>query len=126
VTYQELDDFGYAKHSIRDDDFAGHNGESPNQVAERMERTVGEIRGSHAGENIILVSHGGAIAHLVARLLGTRPAFGHQYLMHNSAITELCFKEGHDRPELSTLNFHEHLPEDLKVDPARRDEPVRK
>ena len=126
VTYQELDDFGYAKHSIRDDDFTGHNGESPNQVAERMARAVGEIRDSHANENIILVSHGGAIAHLIARLLGTRPAFGHQYLMHNSAVTELTFKEGHDRPELSTLNFHEHLPEDLKVDPARRDEPVRK
>ena len=126
ATYQELDDFGYARNSIRDDDFDGHNGESPNQLADRMARTVSEIRSRHPRENIILVSHGGAIAHLIARLLGTRPAFGHQYLMHNSAVTELAFKNGNDKPELSTLNFHDHLPEDLKVDPLRRDQQVRK
>ena len=71
-------------------------------------------------ENIIVVSHGGAIAHLIARLMGTRPAFGHQYIMHNSAVTELAFREGSQKPELSTLNFHDHLPEDLKVEPTRR------
>jgi broad specificity phosphatase PhoE len=122
VTYQELDDFGFAKHSIRDDHFRGHNGESPIQLGDRMARALSEIRGRHPGENIILVSHGAAIAHLIARLLVTRPAFGHQYLMHNSAVTELAFEDGQDKPELSTLNFHDHLPEDLKIDPTRRDE----
>jgi broad specificity phosphatase PhoE len=121
VTYQELSDFGFAKRSMRDDDFRGHNGESPSQLGDRMERAVAEIRDGHPGENIILVSHGAAIAHLLARLLGTRPAFGHQYLMYNTAVTELAFTRGEDKPELSTLNFHDHLPEDLKVDPARRD-----
>ena len=121
VTYQELDDHGYAKHSIKDDNFCGHNGESPNQVGDRMARAVGEIRGRHPDENIILVSHGAAIAHLIARLLGTRPAFGPQYLMHNSAVTELAFEDGRTKPELSKLNFYDHLPEDLKVDPTRRD-----
>jgi broad specificity phosphatase PhoE len=124
VTYQELDDFGYVRRSIRDDDFRGHNGESPNQLGDRMVRTVSDIRGRHPDENIILVSHGAAIAHLVARLLGTRPAFGHQYLMHNSAVTELAFEAGTDKPELSTLNFHDHLPEELKMDPIRGDEHV--
>ena len=126
VTYQELEDFGFAKHSIRDDHFSGHNGESPIQLGNRMARTVREIRGRHPGENIILVSHGAAIAHLIARLLDTRPAFGHQYLMHNSAVTELAFEDGQDRPKLSTLNFHDHLPEDLKIDPAPRDQRARK
>jgi broad specificity phosphatase PhoE len=121
VTYQELDDFGFAKRSIRDDDFRGHNGESPNQLGERMARTVDEIRARHPGENLILVSHGAAIAHLIARLLDTRPAFGPQYLMHNSAVTELAFSSGSETPELSRLNFHEHLPEDLKIDPRGRD-----
>ena len=120
VTYQELDGSGYAKHSIKDDDFTGHNGESPNQLADRMARALSEIRGWHPDENIIVVSHGGAIAHLIARLMGTRPAFGHQYIMHNSAVTELAFREGSQKPELSTLNFHDHLPEDLKVEPTRR------
>jgi broad specificity phosphatase PhoE len=126
VTYQELEEFGFARRSIRDDDFRGHNGESPNQLGGRMAGAVGEIRSRHPGENLILVSHGAAIAHLLARLLDTRPAFGHQYLMHNSAVTELAFRDGDPIPELSTLNFHDHLPEDLRVDPARRDPEVRK
>lgn len=120
ITYKELDEFGFAKHSIRDDDFRGHNGESPNQLADRMASVLEEVRAQHPGENIIFVSHGAAIAHLLARLMDTTPAFGHQYLMHNSAITEITFHGGDDKPELSTLNFHEHLPEELKVDPIKR------
>jgi broad specificity phosphatase PhoE len=122
VTYQELDALGFVKHSIGDDDFDGHGGESPNRLGSRMARAVSEIRDRHPDENVILVSHGAAIAHLIARLLETRPAFGHQYLMHNSAVTELAFMDDGDKPLLSTLNFHKHLPEDLKIDPtARRD-----
>ena len=115
VTYQELRDLGFAERSIRDDDFRGHNGESPNQLGRRMARAVTEIRSWHPRENIILISHGAAIAHLLSRLLGTRPAFGHQYQMHNSAVTELCFGHDDETPELSTLNFHDHLPEDLRT-----------
>ena len=124
ITYQQLSDFGFAKHSIRDDNFSGHNGESPNQLAERMANVLEEIRAQHPGENIIFVSHGAAIAHLLARLMDTTPAFGHQYLMHNSAVTEITFHADDDRPELSTLNFHDHLPDDLKADPMRRDQKV--
>lgn len=120
VTYEELDEVGFARHSIQDDNFRGHNGESPNQLADRMARTLEEIRDRHPGENIIFVSHGAAIAHLLARLMDTAPAFGHQYLMHNSAVTEITFHGNDERPELSTLNFHEHLPEDLKIDPTGR------
>jgi broad specificity phosphatase PhoE len=125
VTYQELDQLGFVKHSIGDDDFSGHHGESPNQLGNRVARAVEEIRGRHPDENIILVSHGAAIAHLIARLLGTRPAFGHQYLMHNSAVTELAFTHESGKPELSTLNFHEHLPEELRLDPTGRDSEIR-
>ena len=67
ITYQQLSDFGFAKHSIRDDNFRGHNGESPNQLAERMANVLEEIRAQHPGENIIFVSHGAAIAHLLIK-----------------------------------------------------------
>ena len=87
-----------------------------------MASVLEEIRAQHSGENIIFVSHGAAIAHLLARLMDTTPAFGHQYLMHNSAITEITFHGDDDKPELSTLNFHEHLPEDLRASPMRRDQ----
>jgi broad specificity phosphatase PhoE/thiamine kinase-like enzyme len=120
ITYEELNEVGFAKHSIRDDDFRGHNGESPNQLADRMASVLEEIKAQHPDENIIFVSHGAAIAHLLARLMDTTPAFGHQYIMHNSAVTEITFHGDDDKPELSTLNFHEHLPDDLKADPMRR------
>ena len=124
ITYQELSDVGFAKHSIRDDNFRGHNGESPNQLADRMANVLEEIRDQHPEENIIFVSHGAAIAHLLARLMDTTPAFGHQYLMHNSAVSEITFHGDDDKPELTTLNFHEHLPDELKADPMRRDQKV--
>ena len=123
ITYQELSDVGFAKHSIRDDNFRGHNGESPNQLADRMANALEEIRDQHPDENIIFVSHGAAIAHLLARLMDTTPAFGHQYLMHNSAVSEITF-HADDKPELTTLNFHEHLPDELRADPMRRDQKV--
>lgn len=117
VTYEELAEFEFAKKSIMDDDFDGHNGESPNQLGTRMSSAVLDIRGMHPEENIIIVSHGAAISHGMAKLLGTAPAFGPKYLMHNSAVTEL---QMHPDPEILTLNYHEHIPEELKVDPVVR------
>lgn len=96
VTYEELENFGFARHSIKDDNFDGHNGESPNMLGKRMLDAVNEIRARHLHENIILVSHGAAIAHYLARLLGTKPAFGHQYIMQNAAVSEICFDGDED------------------------------
>ncbi|MBT3833821.1 MAG: DUF1679 domain-containing protein [Gammaproteobacteria bacterium] len=118
ATYKELHEFGYAKHSIQDDDFTGHNGESPRAVADRIERSLLEIRALHPGENLIIVSHGGTIAHLIARLTGSKPAFGPQFIMHNAAITEIILPED-SAPEIIVLNHHEHLPEELKIDPTQ-------
>ncbi|MCR9276978.1 MAG: histidine phosphatase family protein [Pseudomonadaceae bacterium] len=114
VTYTELGEFGFAQRSIADDDFRGHNGESPRQLADRMATVLEEVRAQHPDENIIFVSHGAAIAHLLARLMDTAPAFGHQYLMHNSAVTEIAFAADSVKPELSVLNFHDHLPQELR------------
>ena len=125
VTYQELYEFGFARHSIKDDNFSGHNGESPNQLGTRMNAAMQEIRNRHPEENLIVVSHGAAIAHYMAKILGTRPAFGHQYLMHNAAVTEIRF-EPEKAPEVVTLNHHEHLPDHLKMDPTGRDQNVSK
>jgi len=118
VTYEQLGTFDFARRSIKDDDFRGHNGESPNQLASRVVSAIHEIRSNHLGENIIIVSHGAAISHAISTLLGTSPVFGFQYMMHNSAVTEISFSPD---PELQQLNFHEHLPEHLKIDPASLD-----
>lgn len=118
VTYKELYEFGYAKHSIIDDDFTGHNGESPRAVADRMEQSLREIRTLHPNQNLIIVSHGSAIAHLIARLTDSEPAFGPQFIMHNAAITEIILLEDAD-PEIIVLNHREHLPAEFKIDPKK-------
>jgi len=117
ITYKQLSEFEFAKKSIMDDDFRGHNGESPNQLANRMVKAIHEIRGAHAGENIIFVSHGAAIAHALSRLLGTKPVFGHKYIMHNSAVTEILLQP---EPSIVRLNYHDHIPNELKVDPTQK------
>lgn len=120
VSYEELDNFGYARRSIEDDEFDAHEGESPRAVGDRMEQTLDEIRAQHPGENLIIVSHGGALAHLMARIVNSRgPAFGPKYIMFNSAISEIVIP-ARGKPELIVLNHHEHLPEEMKIDPTKR------
>lgn len=117
ITYKQLADFEFGKKSMMDDDFTGHNGESPNQLANRMIKAISEIRDAHAGENIIFVSHGAAIAHALSQLLGTKPVFGHKYIMHNSAVTEISLQP---EPSIVQLNYHEHIPNELKIDPTKK------
>ena len=123
VTYRQLDEFQFARRSMKDDDFRGHNGESPNQLSRRMIGAITEIRDRHEDENIIIVSHGAAISHALSKLLGTTPIFGYQYLMHNSAVTELIFSPD---AAVEHLNLFDHLPEHLKVDPTRADQKIGK
>ncbi len=123
VTYEELNELGFAQKSIRNDDFDGHGGETPNQLGQRLVNAVEAIRKKHPVHNIIVVSHGAAISHLLARVLDTKPAFGHQYLMHNAAVTEISFMHG-CKPEVTTFNYHDHLPAELIADPMRRDQNV--
>ena len=123
VSYEELDQLGYARKSIRDDDFMEHRGESPNQLGRRIENAVAQIKEAHPSENIIIVSHGAAIAHFLARILKTKPAFGYQYLMHNAAITEVDFTKSQE-PAMTIFNRYEHLPIELRADPLRKDQNV--
>ncbi len=120
ATYKELLDFGYAEQSIKNDNFNGHNGESPVAVADRLENSILEIRSLHENENLIIVSHGAAMAHLIARLTGSKPAFGPQFIMHNAAFTELILTKN-ATAEIVVLNHHDHLPAEFKIDPIQGD-----
>ena len=118
ITYQQMHDFGYAMHSIKDDTFEGHGGESPNAVFNRVAATLTQACARYPSQNLIIVSHGSAIAHGLAAILQTRPKFGYQYLMHNGAITEVVLSEA---PEILTLNNYEHLPAALRAETGRPD-----
>lgn len=118
ITYEQLAKNEFAKKSIQDNDFNGHNGESPRMLSSRMHDAIQFLRGQHEGENLILVSHGAAIAHGLARLLGRQTLFGPKYIMHNSAVTEIVMEP---EPELIHLNYHDHLPDELRSNVGRAD-----
>jgi len=114
VSYAQLGEFDYARRSMQDDDFNDHQGESPNQLAQRITSAIQDLRNLHANENIIVVSHGAAISHALASLLATKPLFGARYLMHNSAVTEIVFEPD---VRLMHLNIHDHLTELMANEP---------
>ena len=90
-------------------------------LSSRIFDAIHYLRNQHEGENLILVSHGAAIAHGLARLLGRRTLFGPKYIMHNSAITEIVLDP---EPEIIRLNDFEHLPDDLRSDVGRADNKI--
>ncbi len=110
VSYQALREHRYAERAIADDHFSGHNGESPAVISDRLTQTITRLRQNHPTDNLILVSHGAAICHAMAALIGTKPLFGYQYLMHNAAITEIKLSS---KPEIIRLNDYQHLPSHL-------------
>ena len=49
-----MHDFGYARHSIKDDAFTGHGGESPEAVYDRVNATLERARAHYPKQNLIL------------------------------------------------------------------------
>ncbi len=93
------------QHMAEDPDYAPHGGESPRQVVERFDASLERIAGEHAGERVLLVSHGGAMAMWMGAVL--RGTLGQWYEpMHNCAISELVL---HPEPTLRSFNLHDHL-----------------
>jgi broad specificity phosphatase PhoE len=85
--------------------FAPHGGESPLQVSERFAGVLRRIAAQHAGERVVVVTHGGAMSLGLARLLD-----GHysrwRGVMDNCGVSELAFEP---TLELLTFNHTAHL-----------------
>lgn len=66
----ELDPQGHA--AVRADPVQGRptGGESEREMAERVWRALAEIAAEHAGQTVLVVSHGGPLRSIVARVLG--------------------------------------------------------
>ena len=89
----------------RDPDFAPHGGESRRQVTERVTGALRRIGAGHAGERVIVVAHGGALALTLASLLdGDAARWGR--VMANCAVSELVLAPA---PALLSFNRSEHL-----------------
>jgi len=89
----------------RDPDWKPHGGESGRDVVERFGAVLDAIGARHAGERVILVSHGAAMSLFMSAAL--RGRLGEWYEpMHNCAISELVLVPG---PELLRFNVADHL-----------------
>lgn len=92
----------------RDPGFNPHGGESPKQVGDRLAGALQRIAERHAGERVVVVSHGGALSIAFGVLLDNDYTRWDR-MMSNCAITELAFAP---RPELISFNHVDHLPDD--------------
>jgi probable phosphoglycerate mutase len=92
-----------------DPDWQPGGGESARQVAERLAGQLVAIAARHAGERVIVVSHGGALT-LGLGLLLDRELSAWRRVMDNCAISDLVFDPA---PSLVRWNDVAHL-----ADPA--------
>jgi broad specificity phosphatase PhoE len=99
---------------IKDDpDFAPEGGETVRQVATRFVAAVRRVADQHAGERVVLVSHGGAMALGLGWLLDNRHS-SWKRVMNNCAISELAFAS---EPRLVRFNDSGHLTGAEPLDP---------
>jgi probable phosphoglycerate mutase len=105
-SYREL----VAEHRLfdwmrEDPDCRPGGGESPREVAARCAAALGRIAAAHAGERVIVVSHGAALTLGLGLLLDGDPAAWRR-VMDNCAISELHLDRA---PALLAWNRVEHL-----------------
>jgi probable phosphoglycerate mutase len=82
-------------------DWRPGGGESARQVAERLAARIAAIAAQHAGERVIVVTHGGALALALGWLID-REVSAWRRVMHNCAVSDLAFD-----PEPSLVCFDE-------------------
>ncbi|RME84085.1 MAG: histidine phosphatase family protein [Caldilineae bacterium] len=107
LTYEEL------RHEKRlwermgaDPTFAPPGGESAVAFATRLLQGTQAIVRRHAGETVVVVSHGGAIATALAMLLERDGSAWPRYQVTNCALTEVVFAT---EPRLVRFNDSKHL-----------------
>jgi broad specificity phosphatase PhoE len=73
--------------------FSPPGGESQNAVKRRMVEAIEEIVTRHEGENVVMVSHGVALAIALAHYLHQDTSRWMDYNHHNTAFSELSLKQ---------------------------------
>lgn len=108
----------YADYFLKRDDMREDinipGGENGSQVYERMKKAINTIieRGKVCGhENIVIVSHGGAIRSYLAGILGMPQAkrFLIAKTMENTSVSQVNYDVGKDRFSVERINDYSHL-----------------
>ena len=89
---------------------AAPGGESIVQLRERMAAAARDAATAHAGENVLLVSHGNAIMALLAEMLSMAPEASWSFAIENTSLTRLHFSNSGKVTVLSvneTAHFEE-------------------
>lgn len=94
----------------KDRHYAPEQGESIQQVYERVAAALGSIAEKHRGEKVLAVSHGAAMALALSHFLDANPYAWENYQFNNTSVTELMLG---DNAELLSFNCDKHL-EDLE------------
>lgn len=94
------------QHMKNDPDFNPYRGESPKQVGDRLSGALRRIAERHPGEQVVVVTHGGALSIAFGILLDNDYTRWDR-MMKNCAISELVFDP---TPELVSFNRTDHLP----------------
>lgn len=83
------------------------NGETAQQMRERVASLLGDLITRHAEGTLILVSHGGTLGALVGMMIGLPAMRRHPFAFGNASVTEVTFEHG--RWRLRSLNDRCHL-----------------
>ena len=90
----------------KDHHFSVEGGESVINVRDRFLAALSRLKQKHQGEQVAIVSHGAAIAIMLAHFLEPAPYPFHQYHMVNTGISKLVWG---DEPLLEVFNLAEHI-----------------
>jgi broad specificity phosphatase PhoE len=95
-------------------------GESMPEFEARIDAVIDELRGTHDGQEVLAVTHGGVVRALVTRVLGVRGQLSPLVGVGNTSLSHVIFESA---PQLAVYNDATHLdPADLE--PAVMPEPT--
>ncbi|MGE0315606.1 MAG: histidine phosphatase family protein [Lautropia sp.] len=86
----------HARLIARDPAFDAHGGESLEQLALRTAQALRAIAARHAGETVVVVSHGGVLDCAYRLAAGRDLASPRDFVLLNAAINEIFVRESHD------------------------------
>lgn len=98
-------DDGFVKRMMADEHHRAPGGETRYEVTRRFVAAVEEFHSNHPGENLVVVSHGLAIAFALSHWIDRNSTGWTQYRVDNTSVTEICLT----RFEIGYLGRTDHL-----------------